>query len=189
MNTLWCISLIAGDKKRAKPIVSTSTVQIMCVKSLNIALILKLCSSDVYTGNKEGSILTQVIRSVKNVNVSLLIINLIKSIIIRSKFDFAQGFTFNGKHIFTGLMEDLIATTDILDAEQVGELHWSLCLFCDFVHMCSFIFQGILCLFTFLRLTEEHLIANTDTVSKRVLILRTWFLIRTFLAFWVLNYV
>ena len=95
----------------------------MCVKSLNIVLILKLCSSDVYTGNKEGSILTQVIRSVKNVNVSLLIINLIKSIIIRSKFDFAQGFTFNGKHIFTGLMEDLIATTDILDAEQVGELH------------------------------------------------------------------
>jgi len=46
------------------------------------------CSSDVYTGNREGSI-------------------------------FTQGFTFNGKHIFTGLMEDLIANTDILNAEQV----------------------------------------------------------------------
>ena len=96
----------------------------MCVDSFNKVLILKLCSSDVYTGDKEGSILTQVIRSVNNVNVSLLIIYLIKSIIFRSKFDFfAQGFTFNGKHIFTGLMEDLIANTDILDAEQVGELH------------------------------------------------------------------
>ena len=35
--------------------------------------------------------------------------------------NFCQGFTFNGKHIFTGLMEDLIANTDILNAEQVAE--------------------------------------------------------------------
>ena len=35
--------------------------------------------------------------------------------------NFWQGFTFNGKHIFTGLMEDLIANTDILNAEQVAE--------------------------------------------------------------------
>ena len=72
----------------------------MCVKSLNIALILKLCSSDVYTGDKEGSILTQVIGSVRNVNVSLVIIDLIESTIIRSKFDFCPGLHFQWKAYF-----------------------------------------------------------------------------------------
>ena len=59
-------------------------------------------------------------------------------------------------------MEDLIANTNILDAEQVGELHWILGLLCDFVDMCSSVFHIILCLLTFPRQTEEQLIANTD---------------------------
>ena len=72
MNTLWYISLIAGEKKKRKVILSTSTVQLKCVlKVSKKVLILKLCSSDVYTGDKEGSILTQVNRSVKVNTVTL----------------------------------------------------------------------------------------------------------------------
>ena len=43
------------------------------------------------------------------------------SIFVTTVDEFVQGLTFNGKHIFTGLMEDLIANTDILNAEQVAE--------------------------------------------------------------------
>ena len=35
-----------------------------------------------------------------------------------------QGFTFNGKHIFMAMMEDLIANTDILGASQVHHCPW-----------------------------------------------------------------
>ena len=35
--------------------------------------------------------------------------------------------------------------------------------------------------------SQGAFLVNKSTVSKRVLILRTWSLIRTFLAFWVLN--
>ena len=80
----------------------------MFVISILVTLKAVLCSSDVYTGNREGSILTQVTTT-------------IVSIFVTTVEEFVQGLTFNGKHIFTGLMEDLIANTDILNAEQVAE--------------------------------------------------------------------
>ena len=48
------------------------------------------CSSDVYTGTRDGSILT-------------------------------DNFTFHGHHIFSALAQDLIDTTQITSAQQVGQ--------------------------------------------------------------------
>ena len=78
----------------------------VCPVQILVTIKAVLCSSDVYTGNREGSILTQVTTT-------------IVSIFVNYCEEFFQGLTFNGKHIFTGLMEDLIANTDILNAEQV----------------------------------------------------------------------
>ena len=134
------------EKKSKTNCINLNCSDNVCVKSLNIALILKLCSSDVYTGDKEGSILTQVIRSVKNVNVSLVIINLIESSIIRSKFDFLTRASHSMESIFSlDWWRTSLLTLTFLRRSRWGNIEFFVCCVILSIYILLFFISFCVC--------------------------------------------